>query len=73
MPQRWPSRERVGVLSYKAHEEREAGFLHVIDEMFPRLEVVGLREGQDDAGKNYRQTRALPEQHPDMGGNCVRG
>jgi LacI family transcriptional regulator len=58
----------AGSLSYKAHEEREAGFLHVIDEMFPRLEVVGLREGQDDAGKNYRQTRALLEQHPDMGG-----
>jgi len=58
----------AGSLSYKAHEEREAGFLHVIDEMFPRLEVVGLREGQDDADKNYRQTRALLEQHPDMGG-----
>jgi LacI family transcriptional regulator len=58
----------AGSLSYKAHEEREAGFLHVIDEMFPRLEVVGLREGQDDAGKNYRQTRALLEQYPDMGG-----
>lgn len=58
----------AGSLSYKAHEEREAGFLRVIDEMFPRLEVEGLREGQDDADKNYRQTRALLEQHPDMGG-----
>ena len=58
----------AGSLSYKAHEEREAGFLHVIDELFPGLEVVGLREGQDDAGKNYRQTRALLEQHPELAG-----
>ncbi|MEJ8857430.1 LacI family DNA-binding transcriptional regulator [Variovorax robiniae] len=58
----------AGSLSYKAHEEREAGFLHVIDEMFKRLEVVGLREGQDDAEKNYRQTRALLDQHPELGG-----
>ncbi|VTY34760.1 HTH-type transcriptional regulator MalR [Xylophilus ampelinus] len=58
----------AGSRSYSAHEEREAGFLSVIDEMFERLEVVGLREGQDDAGKNYRQTRALLEQHPQLAG-----
>ncbi len=58
----------AGSLSYRAHEEREAGFLHVIDEMFERLQVVGLREGQDDAEQNYRQTRALLDQHPELGG-----
>jgi LacI family transcriptional regulator len=58
----------AGSLSYKAHEEREAGFLHVIEEMFPRLEVVGLREGQDDADKNYRQTRALLDRYPELAG-----
>lgn len=58
----------AGSLSYSAHEEREAGFLHVIDELFERLDVVGLREGQDDAEKNYRQTRALLEQHPELAG-----
>jgi len=58
----------AGSLSYRAHEEREAGFLHVIDEMFPALQVVGLREGQDDAQKNYEQTRTLLEQHPDLAG-----
>jgi len=58
----------AGSLSYRAHEEREAGFLHVIDELFPRLQVVGLREGQDDAAKNHRQTRALLDQHPDLAG-----
>ena len=58
----------AGSLSYRAHEEREAGFLHVIDEKFPRLQVVGLREGQDDAEKNRRQTRALLDQHAELGG-----
>ena len=58
----------AGSRSYSAHEEREAGFMHLIDESFARLEVVGLREGQDDAGKNYRQTRALLEQHPTLAG-----
>ncbi|RYX96668.1 MAG: LacI family DNA-binding transcriptional regulator [Comamonadaceae bacterium] len=58
----------AGSLSYRAHEEREAGFLHVIEEMFPSLQVVGLREGQDDAQKNYEQTRTLLEQYPDLAG-----
>lgn len=58
----------AGSLSYRAHQEREAGFLHIIEEMFPALQVVGLREGQDDAEKNYRQTRALLEQYPDLVG-----
>ena len=30
--------------------------------------VVGLREGQDDAQKNYEQTRTLLEQYPDLAG-----
>jgi LacI family transcriptional regulator len=58
----------AGSLSYRAHEEREAGFLHVIHEMFPALEVVGLREGFDDPEKNYRQTRQLLEQFQDLVG-----
>ncbi|VTU30532.1 Maltose operon transcriptional repressor [Variovorax sp. PBS-H4] len=58
----------AGSLSYRAHEEREAGFLHVIEEMFSHLSVVGLREGHDDAEQNYRQTRALLDQHPELCG-----
>lgn len=58
----------AGSLSYRAHEEREAGFLHVINEMFPALEVVGIREGFDDPEKNYRQTRQLLEQFQDLVG-----
>lgn len=56
----------AGSLSYRGHEEREMGFLHVMQEMFPALTVTGLREGQDDADNNYRQARALLEQHPDL-------
>ena len=58
----------AGSLSYRAHEEREAGFLHLFEEQYPDVQVVGLREGQDDAEKNYRQARALFEQHGDLAG-----
>ena len=53
----------AGSRSYRAHEEREAGFFHLMEEMFPALEVIGLREGQDDVETNYRQTRALLRQY----------
>jgi LacI family transcriptional regulator len=58
----------AGSLSYRAHEEREMGFLHIFEEMFPQMQVVGLREGHDDAQRNYEQTRALLEQHADLAG-----
>ena len=58
----------VGSLRYRAHEEREAGFLHLFEEQFPLVQVVGVREGQDDAERNYRQARALLEQHDDLAG-----
>ncbi|MBE9607244.1 LacI family DNA-binding transcriptional regulator [Acetobacteraceae bacterium H6797] len=58
----------AGSLSYRAHEEREMGFLHLFSEMFPALQLVGLREGHDDEAINYRQTRMLLAQHPDLSG-----
>ena len=58
----------AGSLSYRAHEEREMGFLHLFQEQHPRLEIVGLREGHDDDAKNYRQTKLLLGQHPDLAG-----
>jgi LacI family transcriptional regulator len=58
----------AGSLSYRAHEEREMGFLHLFEEMFPAVEVVGLREGHDDEGQNYRQTKMLLAQHPGLAG-----
>jgi LacI family transcriptional regulator len=58
----------AGSLSYRAHEEREAGFLHLFQEQYPAVHVVGLREGHDEAEMNYRQARALFEQHGDLAG-----
>jgi LacI family transcriptional regulator len=55
-------------LSYRAHEEREMGFLHLFAEMAPQIEVVGLREGHDDEAQNYRQARMLLTQHRDLAG-----
>jgi LacI family transcriptional regulator len=57
----------AGSRSYRAHEERETGFLDAV-KAFPGLAVVGLREGHDDAAQNYRQTRALLAKHPDIVG-----
>lgn len=54
--------------SYRAHEEREMGFLHLFEELFPAITVVGLREGHDEEAQNYRQMRALLTQHPDLAG-----
>jgi LacI family transcriptional regulator len=36
--------------------------------LFAAIKVVGLREGRDDADRNYRQTRMLLGQHPDLAG-----
>lgn len=58
----------AGSRSYRAHEEREMGFLHLFAEMAPGMQMVGLREGHDDEGMNHRQTRMLLAQHPDLAG-----
>lgn len=58
----------AGSRHYRAHSEREAGFLSLLDEMFPRLKIVGLREGHDDAAENYRHASELFAQVPDLVG-----
>jgi LacI family transcriptional regulator len=58
----------AGSLSYRAHEERELGFMHLLQESFPQIEILGLREGHDDEAVNYRQTRMLLAQHRDLAG-----
>jgi LacI family transcriptional regulator len=67
-----PSANKVamfaGSLSYRGHEEREMGFRHILAENFPWLEVIGLREGHDDPASNYRQAKALMEQHAGLVG-----
>lgn len=56
----------AGSLSYRGHEEREVGFLRLIEQEFPALHVVGVREGLDDAETNYRLARTLLRQHPNL-------
>lgn len=58
----------AGSLSYRGHEEREMGFQHALQEMFPQMQIVGLREGHDDADTNYKQARTLLEQYPELVG-----
>lgn len=51
---------------YRAHLEREVGFLGLIEERFPHITVTGTREGHDDRQENYEHTRRLLETHPDI-------
>lgn len=56
----------AGSRSYRAHEEREMGFLHFFEETAPEITVVELREGLDDESRNYRHARTLLAQHRDL-------
>ena len=58
----------AGSLAYRGHEEREMGFLRLMQDEFPALQVVGVREGRDDADTNHRLTLGLLKQHPDLVG-----
>lgn len=54
--------------TYRAHEEREMGFLGLMEEAFPRLKVVGVREGHDNRDENYRHALSLLSEYPDLVG-----
>lgn len=56
----------AGSRSYRAHSEREAGVLSIMDEMFPALRPMPMREGNDDPGENFRLTLSLLDQQPDL-------
>ena len=58
----------AGSRNYRAHAEREMGFLSLLEESHPGLRVVGMREGHDDRNENYRHTLSLLEQNPDLVG-----
>jgi LacI family transcriptional regulator len=67
-----PNRGSVALVAgsrvYRAHAEREMGFLGLIEEAHPDLRVIGMREGHDDRNENYRHTLSLMEQNPDLVG-----
>src|SRR5262245_44636254 len=56
----------AGALAYRGDEEREIGFRHILQENFPQLAIVAVREVREDAGRAYGETRALLDEHPDL-------
>ncbi|HEY1721970.1 MAG TPA: LacI family DNA-binding transcriptional regulator [Magnetospirillaceae bacterium] len=56
----------AGSLSYRGHEEREAGFRQILGEEFPSLRIVGLAEGRDDYSRNYVEMKKILHDHPDL-------
>lgn len=54
--------------AYKTHEERELGFLVMMDEAFQQFEVIGVREGHDNQDENHQHAVNLLEQYPDLVG-----
>lgn len=58
----------AGSLSYRGHEEREMGFRNIVQEEFPNLEVVALREMQDDEEVAFAEAAQLLQSHQDIEG-----
>lgn len=58
----------AGSRNYRTHAEREMGFLGLLEESYPDLRVVGMREGHDDRAENYRHALSLIEQNDDLVG-----
>ncbi len=56
----------AGSLSYRGHQEREMGFRHVLHDEFPNLEVVALREMQDDRERARSEALSLLDTHSDL-------
>lgn len=56
----------AGSLSYRAHNEREIGFLAYMHEFAPGINVIDAREGLDDVTRNYQLAKSLLKQHPNI-------
>lgn len=56
----------AGTLAYRGHQEREMGFRQILAEEFPGLEILELRESQEDRDTAQAETRALLGNHPDL-------
>jgi LacI family transcriptional regulator len=46
----------LGSRSYRGHEEREIGFRHVLQDEFPELEIVDVRDARDDTARTHGET-----------------
>jgi len=58
----------AGSLNYSGHQQREAGFKEVVSDVFPQLQILGLREAQEDPARAYQLTRDMLRQHADLVG-----
>ncbi len=58
----------AGSLTYRGHQEREAGFRSVLLEDFPDIRIVEVREGQDDTQLTYKCTVELLQRYPNLNG-----
>lgn len=61
---------RIALISasrtYRAHEEREMGFLSLMGEESLKFSVIAAREGHDDRSENYHHTLKLLAEYPDL-------
>ena len=56
----------AGSLSYRGHEEREAGFRHILAEEFTQISVIDLTEVRDDNEQANRAALTLLDTHPQV-------
>ncbi|ABR60872.1 LacI family DNA-binding transcriptional regulator [Sinorhizobium medicae] len=56
----------AGALAYRGHEEREMGFRHVLDERFPLLEIIAVREVKENPERAYSEVRTLLAEEPEL-------
>lgn len=55
-----------GALAYRGHEEREAGFRHVMDERFADFDIVAVREVRENADRAYAEVKNILAEQPDL-------
>lgn len=56
----------AGSRSFRGHEERGMGFRALIEEEFPSLDIVGVREGHDEDVENIELMQDLVASVPDL-------
>lgn len=56
----------AGSLSYRGHQEREMGLRQYLSEDAPNMQLLEIRESQEDRDHAYDLTRALLDTHPDL-------
>lgn len=56
----------LGFRSYRGHEEREIGFRHVLQDEFPQLSIVDVRDARDDIARMRTETLRVLGEHEDI-------